>query len=462
MPYAAPGRCVILIQKPAPLRFVMDRDAPVAPISPADAVPPSSPESVRLIGLIGVGLTATAAILALAATAIGDSTPAVLHTVRLVLSFVGVITAGAAISMRPDRWWAWALASLAAGLGVVGLPGDWDSFHPLFRVLTGLAAIGAVVCAASFAWRVAIASLAILFHFGGIFMAATAPDPRPWLNEQLYTRVYNPYLQFVYLRNAYQYYSPNPGPASVLAFLLKTETGVDPETKRKTYTTQWVVTPTRPADVRDPLGLSYYRRLSLTQQIAQGNLGLTVPTEQFEKSEIWYRRSNRSGFIPFHPAEPIAQQYQLPNAEVARFTIPSYASHVVLEHTPDKETAAKTTVKVYRVEHRTMSVEEFIPAGPYKRGMPPGSPPPSPYTPTTYRPYFLGEFDARGNLLNPQEEFLYWLLPIIPRGQGPNDPIKKSYIDYMSVHALDMTPQQVLEADEKSETAKVFNWSQLR
>ena len=47
---------------------------------------------------------------------------------------------------------------------------------------------------------------------------------------QAFNRVYNPYLQFIYQRNAYHFYSPDPGPASVLVFLLKTETGTDPVT----------------------------------------------------------------------------------------------------------------------------------------------------------------------------------------------------------------------------------------
>src|SRR5262249_39550710 len=155
----------------------------------------------------------------------------------------------------------------------------------------------------------------------------------------------------LYLRNAYHFYSPEPGPASILAFLLKTETGSDPSTGAKQYRYEWVVIPRRPADVRDPLGLGYYRRLSLTEQMARGSPGLTIPTDQFEKTEVWYRRYNQSrpelgGKIPFHPGENINVQYRLPNPDVTRYLLPSYASHVILEHTPDKETAAKTTVKI--------------------------------------------------------------------------------------------------------------------
>jgi len=66
-------------------------------------------------------------------------------------------------------------------------------------------------------------------------------------------------------------------------------------------------------------------------------------------------------------------------------------------------------------------------------------------------------------LINPQEELLYWMLPIIPRTPAPNDPedrFKKQYDDYMSVHALDLSVEEVRKADESK--GPVFNWSQLR
>ena len=192
----------------------------------------------------------------------------------------------------------------------------------------------------------------------GEYFAADCALPAPWITIQAFGRVYNPYLQFIYQRNAYHFYSPEPGPASVLAFLLKTETGTDPVTGAKQYKTEWVVIPRRPGDVRDPLGLTYYRRLSLSEQLTRGSFGVLVP-ENYEKSEVRKRRAEKLSVIPLHPAEQEWLQYKLPNPDVARFLIPSYASHVVLQHTPDKETAARTTIKVYRLEHRTLSPEEF-------------------------------------------------------------------------------------------------------
>src|SRR5262249_54921240 len=191
------------------------------------------PEFVRVTGLVGLGLCAAAAILrVIAELAFGTppGPPLVLTGAQLAFVVVGIISAGAALSMRPDLWWAWGLWASAAALGSVGLPAAGGgavgcgaggaSSPPLFRTFAALGLVGLLFCRISTGWRIAIASCAVLFHFLGIMTAATAPAPQPWIGEQLWARVYNPYLQFIYMRNAYQFYSPNPRPASVLAFLL--------------------------------------------------------------------------------------------------------------------------------------------------------------------------------------------------------------------------------------------------
>ena len=93
----------------------MDRDASSlnAPLSPADAIPPITPQSVRLTGLAGAGLVGIATVLGLVALGAGE-VPSVLHTARLFLVLIGVITIGAAISMRPDLWWIWAIGAAGA------------------------------------------------------------------------------------------------------------------------------------------------------------------------------------------------------------------------------------------------------------------------------------------------------------------------------------------------------------
>jgi hypothetical protein len=165
--------------------------------------------------------------------------------------------------------------------------------------------------------------------------------------------------------------------------------------------------------------------------------------------------------IPMHPFDEQESQYQLPNADVARNVIPSYASHIILEHTPDAKTAARTTVKVYRIQHNTMTVEEFINARKRAGAVT------NPYHPTTYRPNFLGEFNARGDLINPQEPMLYWLIPILPRPGGvPPGSTKREFLDYMSFHALGpdvLGPDtNVGDLDDARFKDRVFDWGQLR
>ncbi|HEX4610248.1 MAG TPA: hypothetical protein VH092_18800 [Urbifossiella sp.] len=426
----------------------MDRDA-AAPSF--EVVPPVCWKLARGTVAAGGGLIALAAALGLV-----DPEPGVVSTVRLFLVFAGAVTAGVGVSFRPERWEAWGLAAAAAAVAVAGVPAHWDSFRLLFGVLTGVALFRLAVTAAPPPWRLRLVSALILFHFSGIFAATTSPPPTPWFVEQVYQRVYNQSLQFIYMRNAYHFYSPEPGPASLLACLLKTEVGTETTADgqvRKKYDTRWIVLPKRPADVRDPLGLSYFRRLSITDQISRG-MPEASSAATFEKTDIRARRyrltlPGNDPYFPFHPLEPEPLQYRLPTPEVARFLLPSYAQYLMLEHTPDAAAAARSTLKMYRLEHRTLGVEAFA-------GVIPGSRPADPYHPWTYRPYYLGEFrftsedpanprKPRVELADPQADMLYWLVPVLPAGGPATGPDKKDYVDYMSVHA-----------------GHAFDWSQLR
>lgn len=439
----------------------MDRDAHPTPASAlpslAEVVPPFEWPAVRQVAISGATLLATAAVLGLIATAIDAPTTSSIHLIRVLLVLVGAIAAGAAVSMRPDLWQSWAVGTGSALLAIVGTPAHWDSFRLLFGVMAVIALAWTVLRAAPAKYRLPALSVVILFHFSGIFFATTTPPATPWVTEQAFVRVYNPYLQFLYLRNAYHFYSPQPGPASVLVFLVKTD--ITPDSGgEKQYKYEWVVMPTRPADVKDPLGLTYYRRLSLTEQLSRGSPGLRA--NSYEALEMRPRRAQVP--IPLHPYDEQESQYQLPNPDVARYLLPSYASHVILDHTPDVKTAARTTVKVYRMQHNTMSVEEFI-NWEKRRGMIT-----NPYHPTTYRPIFLGEFDARGTLINPQEPMLYWLVPILPRPGGvpPGEKNRREFLDYMSFHALGPdglgSETTVDDLGDPKFKGRVFDWNQLR
>ncbi len=434
----------------------MDRDAAPAPVSPESAVPPFEWAAARKVALVGVALIGAAAALGAVATVLEFGREWFGHTPRLLLLVGGAITVGAAVSMRPDLPAVWALGCGGAVLAVPAVPAHWDSYRLFFGVAAFVAGVSAAVRAAPPRYRLPALSAVLLFHFGGIFLATTTPPSTPWVTEQLFTRVYNPYLQFLYLRNAYHFYSPEPGPASLLVFFLKTETGTD-DKGQKTYATKWIATPTRPGDVRDPLGVTYYRRLSITEQTARSSPGL-ITTSWAEREELRKRREQHIA-IPSPPEEPFSQ-YRLPQPDIARYVLPSYASHVVLQHTKDKDEAARTTVKIYRLEHTVMPVELFTNA----RKAPGATV--DPYHPTTYRPFFLGEFDARGTLLDPEEPMLYWLVPILPRpGVGAKASDKRApYADYMSLHALELDGLKGIEVfdDDPKERERAFDWARLR
>ena len=85
----------------------------------------------------------------------------------------------------------------------------------------------------------------------------------------------------------------------------------------------------------------------------------------------------------------------------------------------------------------------------------------SPYHPATYRPVFLGEFDARGNLLDPHDGMLYWVVPILPQAapRPGSEGKDKGYYDFMSVHALGLPRDEVFAADERD--GKVFPWYRM-
>ena len=448
----------------------MDRDAE----SVAGVVPPPEWAFVRKVGLVGLGMVAGAAALGLVATVMG-SPPWVLHTARLWLVFVGALAAGSAVSMRPDRWEAWAIGAGAGLLAVGGMPAHWDSFRLMFGALAGVALAWTLVLLAPPRYRLRILSAGVLFHFTGIFFATTTPPSTPWVSEQAFGRVYNPYLQPIYMRNAYHFYSPEPGPASLMVCLFKTETGTD-ASGRKQYHAWWYVLPKRPEDVKDPLGLTYSRRMSITEQVARAPPGLVQGNHVAERKELVQRRRAIWYLIPPNPGEDEASQYRLPEPTVMNYTLPSYASHLILDNT-DKATAGKTTVKIYRLEHRTMGVDEFV----NTRNRPGAIT--SPYHPTTYRPFFLGEYGfvadpdkpgaPRIALLHPREPMLYWLVPIVARPGG--DPDRRNFVDFLSVHAL----FNVIETGERNDRGqpvefgerhvddpkyrdRVFDWNLLR
>jgi hypothetical protein len=298
-----------------------------------------------------------------------------------------------------------------------------------------------------------------VYHFGGILTATTWPETNgtapPWVTTQSAAHLYLPYFKFFYLSNAYHFYSPEPGPASLLFFLLTYELTSDtkpatdpqawaerrnPETGAAEWVksaSEWVNLPNRRQHYKDPLGLSYFRRLSVTEMVSQALPSRFTPAT-FEKNDAVVRRQGVAvGLgtqIPLDPrAGPVDLQYRIPRADIVRYLLPSYARHVADQFSAPGRRVVR--VKLFRVEHAILPADELhgrrVPYNSTRKWTDPGDP----FHPTTYRPYYLGEYDSAGVLQNPTDPMLYWLCPVLPKAVSPADPRKRDFEDFMSKYA---------------------------
>lgn len=372
--------------------------------------PPASAESTILVGILGVLLCGVAA-----ASALFQAPPdSSITGIRVAITVLGLIIAGCAITMRPQGFEGWGLFTVAAVLAIFGFPQSWDSFRLVARVAAAVSGVGLLLVAAPIKIRMGVISAVVLVHFGGIMTAVTNPQPQPWLGGQLWMKAYRPYLQFVYLNNAYQFYSPDPGPASELWFMIEYRSN-DPETPLKAEEQKkWFKIARRPEDMRDPLGQAYYRRLSLTEYATHLQMNYVLPP--YLSREIEQNRL-RPGQLSIHPQVHINNQYREPAEAVRIMRIPSYIRHVA--HIHQREDARIVNVKLYRVLHSVVPLEQYV--GVLDRDTRINNKL-GPFDPTTYSPYFMGDYNIRGELHNPKAEedapyirdpLLYWLIPIL-------------------------------------------------
>lgn len=420
---------------------------------------------------------------------IGTTTP--FRTPRIGMVGLGVLAAAAGLWVRRGHWSAWLVLSAACGLGAFGLPMHWDSLRMLLGVMAAGAAVAALLAALPPVWRYSLLVPAVLFHFGGTLTATTWPDTlgrTPWLTNQSALRVYLPYFRFMYLSNAYHFYSPDPGPASKFCVLIEyevyrtvkdprtgqpvpdvDETGqpipvTDPKTNKPRAVAEWVELPKRRVNYRDPLGLTYYRRLSLTELASYSSPGTMLPPS-WEKAAIMQRRTQNErdltgrqvsvpGATSFNEVD--MTQYRQPHTPTRRAVLPSYARHIAHEYTGVRTEAGAgrveevywykvTGMKMFRVEHRIIESREFLdydnPEYARMKQRNPAVEPPgparsegrSPYHPAIYYPYYLGEYGADGTLRDPNDPLLYWLTPVQYTPNRPTD--EPDYKDWMSEYA---------------------------
>jgi len=423
--------------------------------------PPISARTIWIVGLIGVGLSvaAWAAGLASGAPRQGfDSHYA--DGPRALLAILGLLVAGCSISMRPGWYGGWLCGAISAVIGYgfggakpagtewymapprnwyAGLPNSWDSVQLFFGVAASACLIGAIWTRLPRKVTFSLVMLGIAYHFAAIMSAVTSPPPTPWITDQYWARVARPYVQFAYMNNAYQFYSPDPGPACQIWACIeyKTETPDSPDAPEAAKDYDWVYVVNRKQDYIDPLGLTYYRRLSITENLTQSAPAGYTPSQQEENTKIAARRdlAARKGFPRTFPVDNI--EYRLPNHLITRQVLPSYARHMI--HSLGRPGKEVKSIKIYRVVHTTISLNLFRGFDPSTGEALPGT---SPYDPSLYLPFFQGEYDPNGRLKDSTEEMLFWYVPVLRSRKLPAEGLKspeyrfdKFYIDYVSKHA---------------------------
>jgi hypothetical protein len=307
-------------------------------------------------------------------------------SMALPLVLGGVLAAGIAVAIRPQSPVVLGLVALCGLMATEGL--TWDSGKMLLVVLSGVAALGALLMLLPCVVRRIVISLMILVHFGGILSAVLSVPPTPWVSTAAWAYFYKPYLEFFYLNNAYHFYSPEPGPGTLLWFYVKYEDGSG----------QWYKIPNWE---ENPVALEYQRRLSLAESINQLAPMGTVPVQVMYSR---HRAANELG-IYMHPDVPEYTQWRQP-VPFSKRMLETYARFVCrnLPH-PTDASQKVTGVKIYRVIHNILHPRQIA------EGM-------NPEDKTLYYPYYQGEFTPEGVLKDPEDPLLYWLIPIY-RKPGP-------------------------------------------
>jgi hypothetical protein len=317
---------------------------------------------------------------------------------RVALPLIGALIAAGAVVWSPRSVFVLGAAALIAALASGALPVELDSIRLVLRVAASVAAVAAIVMLLPVFMRRLVVSLLILFHFCGILAAVTAVAPPgsspPWLTIQLWTRYFRPYLQFVYLNNAYHFYSPEPGPATLLWFRIEAQDG----------SVRWEKVPSRSEHVKDPFLVEYHRRLSLCENVNQHTAPAVVPLEVGRRRAL----AGLEDGIPT-PDEialylPNMSQYR-PTVITAKRILESYVRFAARKYAPDGVADNVKSIKVYRLVHI------IIHPGQLAQGKDPNDH-------ALYMPYYQGEFDRTGKLLYPDDPYLYWLIPIL----GPETP----------------------------------------
>ena len=403
----------------------MSRD-PTAP-------PPPTAGMQRAWPIVIGGLAATLVALALDGLSNLDSLAgASFLMVRMPLAAAGLIAVGAGVVRRlrsagqdfEERVESAGLIVVAAVAALVAAFSfdPWDSIQMFLGVAAAVTLFGAfLVLLPSVGRKVAI-SLVVLVHFANTVVSITTVPPAngqaPFLMVNAWAHAFRYYASFLYLNNAYHFYSPEPGPPTLLWFHIRYTDG----------STRWIKIPDRAAD---PVPLHYQRMLALTEST---NVNRSQLPADF--NEIAYRHhlaaKRYKPEIPVPPDLAATMQYQVPE-DYSKVMVSAYARYIARTYAhPEGEgtdpNAGVKGVKVYRVVH------SIITAAALADGV-------SPFAKNLDYPYFQGEFDSDGKLKDERDPFLYWLVPITLEPEDPSTRLlnvkspKMRMMDYLEVHA---------------------------
>mgnify|MGYP006277428623 CR=1 FL=1 len=271
-------------------------------------------------------------------------------------------------------------------------PAQMESLARICRVGMICAFVGGFLLVIPEAARRVVLVGSITFHFCGILSAVLSVPPpggnSPWLISQAWTFVYRPYLQFIYQNNAYHFYSPEPGPPSFLWLQV-------------TYTDggkRWFRLP----DVEtSPTPMHFQRMLSIGEsasQVVQRDPGAYRSEAALQKMAqlLGLERLPRGTIAPLTWREP------MPNA---KHMMCSYVRHLLsrFPHPDNNNDANVLEAHLWRV------VQTIIQPGDIAYG---------PRDPTDRRFYvtvYQGEYDEKGNLSDPNDPLLYWMIQAYDR-----------------------------------------------
>ncbi len=311
----------------------------------------------------------------------------------------------------------------------------WDSIRAALAVLALVALVAAPLLVVSTGVRRAVIGVLVLLHFGGILTAVLSAAPTPWVIGQIWALFYRPYLDFMYLNNAYHFYAPEPGPAASLWFRIESK---DRQGKVHSH---WLKIPDMDDNTgqpRYPVALEYQRMVALTENTAGEDQKppriVTEPDGSQHENRYYHDRVAHAGLqaaklgaaksepgliIPFHPQLAPETQCRIPDLSAWRY-LQSFVRFVMHRAAAANPERTPFRVKVYRVKH-TIPDPAMVASGM------------DPCYPLLYLPYYMGEFNSDGTITAEaaDDPFLYWILPIVKLEDRPDAEV----LLYVFLHA---------------------------